>query len=118
MKKPKETIASIDFQIFNYRLFLIHTTDVELSRKGRKELGDCPTDLKWVDGLHTYVDGEPDGFIFFTKDSSVGTIAHELFHGIWRMFKYIGVKLENETFAYHLGWALDRALHFKQSIKK
>ncbi len=110
----KETI--IDLPIFNYQISVVYTDDISESREARNHLIGAQDEVlhKYVDGLHSYNNLEPKGFIFFTAKSSVGVIAHEVFHAIWRMFKYIGAKNENEVFAYHLSWILDRVLEFKK----
>ncbi len=110
----KET--TIYLPIFNYHIDVVYTDNISESREARNHLIGAQDEVlhRYVDGLHSYNKQEPKGFIFFTEKSSVGVIAHEVFHAIWRMFKYIGAKHENEVFAYHLSWILDRVLEFKK----
>jgi accessory gene regulator protein AgrB len=37
-------------------------------------------------------------------DPSVKTIAHEVFHVVWRIMAHIGATHENEVMAYHVGY--------------
>lgn len=110
----------IDFPVFGYRHIIIYTNNITLSRKKiNNKVGRPKHELgKNVDGLHSYHKADPDGFIFFTEESTIGTISHEIFHALWQMFKYYGCKLENETFAYHLGYMLDDILKFKSIIDR
>lgn len=108
----------IEFPIFSYNFNIVHTTDIAKSRSKRDNiLGSCTEALDhYVDGLHSYHDQEPDCHIFLTKDTSEGVVAHEVFHAIWRMFKYLGAKMENEVFAYHLSYTLDKINEWKKTI--
>lgn len=109
---------SVDFPVFNYRLFVIYTDDLIKTRLSLSHKVGAPKTIisSTVDGLHSYNNEESDAFILFTPDSSVGTIAHEVSHAIWRMFRFYGAKFENELFAYHLGYTLDKILEFKKEI--
>ncbi len=118
MTKRKEDFHFIDFPVFGYRIIICYTADINKSRDTLKtKLGRMKNELgKNVDGLHSYHKDDPDGFIFFTRYSSIGTITHEISHALWQMFKYYGAKLENEIFAYHLGYTVDEVLKFKNKI--
>ncbi len=107
---------NIELPIFNYQIDVVYTDNISESRQARNYLIGAPDSelSKLVDGLHSYNELTPRGVIFFTKETTIGVIAHEIFHAIWRMFKYIGAKNENEVFAYHLSWILDRVLEFKK----
>lgn len=109
---------SIDFEIFGYRLFVIYTDNLQKTRISLNNKVGAPNKeiSSTVDGLHCCNDLESDAFVLFTPHSSIGTIAHEVSHAIWRMFKYYGAKFENELFAYHLGYTLDKILKFKNEV--
>ncbi len=100
--------------VFNYSIHFIITDNIQFSRDGRAHiLGARDSELTNVDGLHSYNKLRMDAGIFVTPETSIGVIAHEIFHAIWRMFKAIGAKNENEVFAYHLSYLLDEFLKFK-----
>lgn len=109
---------SITFEIFDYRLYVIYTDNIAATRASLNKKVGAPKQIlsPTVDGLHCYNNLETDAFVLFTPLSSIGTIAHEVSHAIWRMFKYFGAKFENEIFAYHLGYTLDKILEFKKEI--
>ena len=92
---------NITFPVFGYIVHCIYTDDINSSREKHTDiLGACEEILSpSVDGMHDSNKLYADGYIFFTPDSTIGTIAHECFHALWRMFKFYGAKLENETFA-------------------
>jgi hypothetical protein len=114
-----EKTFDIHLPVFTYTFHIIYTDDIDKSRKTRKsELGPSETLSEYVDGLHSYDKDEPESFIFFSPVSTVGVIAHEVFHALWQMFKYVGAKLENEIFAYHLTYILDKILDFKKAKSK
>ncbi len=105
----------IDFPVFNYDMTIVYTDDIVRSREeldhvigaaDRKFIDDC-------DGLHSFHEDKSTGFIFFTPDTSIGVIAHECYHAISRMLRWIGAKKEEEVVAYHLSYLLDKVLKFK-----
>jgi hypothetical protein len=56
-------------------------------------------------------------FMFLKPNVSVGTIAHESWHAIRAMFESIGVEIENETVAYHLGYLVNKVFRFVRGKK-
>lgn len=106
----KEREYMIELPVFNYMIFVVVTDNIAESRKNRKaRLGCLKKDIsKYVDGMHSFDNLEPNGWVFINPTSSPGVIAHEVFHALWRMFKWVGAKLENETVAYHLSYIVDK----------
>lgn len=41
--------------------------------------------------------------IVLAHHADAETIAHEAFHAVWALMKYVGAELEDEVVAYHLG---------------
>ena len=115
----EETLL-INFPVFGYEFRVCYTDNIQKTRdKDNMILGALKSDLgEWVDGLHSNNKRYPYSYIYFTQKTSDGVIAHEVFHAIWQMFKYIGAKNENEVFAYHLSYSLDEILVFKEKIDK
>jgi len=56
------------------------------------------------------------GHLFFPPLARAGVIAHEAWHGIYRLFEWAGVELENETIAYHLGYLVNQITQFQKKI--
>lgn len=109
-----EASKVIEFPILNYRVVVILTDDISASRESRKtELGPVGEPIsKYVDGMHSYDDYSPDSYIFISPEGRLGTIAHECYHVVDRMFRWIGAKHENELTAYHLGYLTDEIIEF------
>lgn len=110
----------INFDIFGYTLNVIYTDNIEESRANLShKIGRISPSLnKYTDGLFSYHADEPESYIFFVPKSSIGTIGHEASHALWEMFRYYGCELEDETFAYHLGYVIDKCIYFKNKIDK
>jgi hypothetical protein len=120
MRKPKvkEYVTKLEYPLFNYSIWICITEDIVKSIENQNTLlGNQDTsDLEFCDGVHCYHKNR--AAIFIKPDSTEGTIAHELWHGIYRMFEYIGAKIENEVTAYCLSYGLDFILNFKKKKDK
>lgn len=116
----KEQEFTIDIPVFNYRVIVVITNSISASRDARDELlGETSHKLnKYVDGLHSYNEEEPDSYIFITPRTTNGVIAHEVFHVIWRVFEWVGAKLDNETIAYHLSYIVDEIDEKRKMLRK
>lgn len=110
-----EQTDKVEFPMYHYNVYIVQTDNLQESRTLRAEvIGALDSHLgPYVDGLHCTNNIEPDSWVFFTPDSTIGTIAHECFHAVWRMFKWMGAKPNNEIMAYHLGYLVDRAMLLK-----
>ena len=51
-------------------------------------------------------------FIFLRPNADVGAIAHESWHAVRYMLGTLGVDLDNETVAYHLGYLVNKIFNF------
>lgn len=101
-------------QFSHYTFHVFFTDDIKacgmaLQKAGRirgAEAIDANTDaIQQSAGCH--------GFILYDEGVSVGTIAHEAWHGVYDMLKHIGAELDNEVVAYCLGYAVDQIVDFK-----
>lgn len=108
----------IDFPIFGYEFICVYTDSIQISRDKRNVvLGALEDKLSEdVDGLHSNNKSISSSFVFFTPFTSVGVIAHEIYHAIRTMLDWIGAKEEEEVVAYHLSYSLDEILEFKKKI--
>jgi hypothetical protein len=118
VKKPKLTPYNdyamwVTFDIFsNYRVRLVISDD--LVKSGKARLNSAPD--AGGDGFVFNVTGEGRSYLFLTSNSVEGTVAHECWHVVRRMFDWIGADLDNELVAYHLGYMVDKVYEFKRAI--
>lgn len=107
---PKEYYRRILFPILqNYPVHVVIADDIVAARArrnrawGRNEVIEERGNN--TEAFHEY-DSDGDGGVsrlFFRLDAGSGTIAHECWHVVRRMFEWAGAELENEMVAYHLG---------------
>lgn len=115
-----ENLPSVYFPVFGYSVYVCITDNIQESRDGISHIvgaADEPI-TKYCDGLHAYHKGKPDCCIFFAPDASIPIIAHECYHAIRRMWRWIGAEPEEEITAYHLDYLFDLVLKIKEQHKK
>jgi hypothetical protein len=105
----------VDFEVMaNYRVRLILTDDIFKSAKGR--LGSIPEDS--ADAFCFHVKSTGMSYLVLKHDSPAGTIAHECWHIIYRMFHWCGVRdFDDETTAYHLDHLIEKVYDFYDAVK-
>lgn len=109
----------VKFPVFYYKIEIVYTTTITVSRYRRnKYLGATDEDFSCYEGLASSSDKRGIGAIFFRPDSSIGTIAHECFHAIYRMMNYKEAGMDNETWAYHIDYLVQAAVDFKNECDK
>lgn len=116
-KLPEFREKIVTFPIFsNYTMVIVVTEEKSLmptvsyisDRDFNREPDLSPTcDACTMRARHGHT------YIMFTKDATLGTIAHEAWHAIYHMLKdFAGAELEDETVAYHLGYLVDQISQF------
>ena len=65
-------------------------------------------------GLYSFNQDKGVGTIFLVYNTDAGTIAHECWHCVKRMFEYVGAHLDNELVAYTLGYLVNEVNKLKQ----
>ena len=55
--------------------------------------------------------------IYLKPDSEMGTIAHESYHAVCNLLKFIGAEQEPEVVAYHLGYIVDAIVAFNLKVR-
>lgn len=117
MVKFKEYITKIHFPVWMYDIHLIYTTDIGVSANKRFSLKPEHQPDEYTLGFYV---SSKDGhnYVIFNTKSTEGQIAHEIHHALWDMFRRKGAELDDETFAYHLTYLLDKALEFKRKKHK
>lgn len=119
IKELFEKTLKIDFPVFGYTLNVVLTNCIDISRnKINNKVGVPESRFDDCSGLHSYNKNDSEGFVFITASSPAGTIAHESSHAIYRMFTFYGVGFDDEAFAYHLGFVVDKVTAFMIKNKK
>ena len=86
---------------------------IELSSDPEKALSKYPEtkNAEWgaeTDGIAIHCKDEGRSFVFLKHNASAGNVAHESWHVVRRMMNWLGVDLDNEAVAYHLGYLVNR----------
>ena len=110
MTRFKDYEKVIKFPVFaDYRVHVIVTDDLQKSRDARF---DNAQSTEGLDACCCSVLNGHASCIFLQKEASSGTIAHEAWHAVYKMFRQIGAELEEEMVAYHLGYLVDEIMAF------
>ena len=123
LKKPKHHHETdFRFEVFSgYRVYIIFTDDITASVeyiKARDDFHSMNPKDRNADGLTVNVNNGNSYVILENKAPTSGTVAHEAWHVVYAMFKYMGVKLTDETVAYHLGYAVQQIVDFKIKLDR
>ena len=113
-KKSKSRFTIIEFPVFsNYWIHAEFASDIAAATK-KYPSTECVGEeaLDTYEALTIHVE-ENCSFIFLKPNASAGTIAHESYHAIKRMFDVMDVKKQNEVVAYHLGYLVDQITKFR-----
>lgn len=111
-------VTTIEFPVFsNYIVHVEVTKDIKKAmQKYPSTQPVCNCDGSKMEGdndaVTVHVSNENFSFIFLHPNCSVGTIAHECWHAVKGMMEYMGVELDSETVAYHLGYLVDKVFKF------
>lgn len=114
--KYKEATRRVKFRVFNsFDITVVRTTNMEASVRRRahtKSFFDRDGDIRFTEGLavHYSNDKAEHSYIFLKWNCSMGTVAHEAYHVVRRVFEWHNVAMENEAVAYHLGYLVSEIL--------
>lgn len=107
----------ISFPVFRgYTILVVMSADLkkaleryEVSADEAEELGGG--DAVTVDAVA--VDGEGAACLIFLKPTAgVDIMAHEAWHAVKYMMAYVGLEIDHETVAYHLGHVVQEIFNF------
>jgi hypothetical protein len=117
----KSRITHVEFPVFcGYICHIEVTSDLKKSllkypeTKKVAEEEEVTSDAK---ALTVHAVNEAFSFIFLPHNASVGDIAHESWHVVKHMMEHVGVKLDSETVAYHLGFLVNKVFCFLRRRK-
>lgn len=109
----KEHIVKLP--VFGYTFYVVITTVLVRSRKNREGiLGKCDYDIPTLAMCSHGVTYSSFTYLFISPNACNGTIAHECYHAICNLFKYIDADHEEEIFAYHLSYLVDEIERVKK----
>lgn len=105
-KSFKQALKYVSFPVFNNGVHVVRTENIEKSIAHFKQTRDqLPKGYSFRDTAgFTLVTNESDIWVFLPFKAKPDTDAHEAFHAVRHMLMYAGVELDNELFAYHLGY--------------
>ncbi len=110
---------NIDFEVFGYRVGVVFSTHIRQTIKSYFKNYDDESDTH---ACHCPFKNEGRALIFLPFDAKPGTIAHEAYHAIRRMFEYEDIgdrdSFDNETVAYHLDFLVRRILKCQREARK
>jgi len=109
-----ERILKIELPVFDYTITVVVTDDIIKSRNDRaKEIGG-EIGLKNINimALHACHNDKAESYLFFYEGASVNTITHECFHSIFRLTEWINAEIEQENFAFHIGYLAQKVFDF------
>lgn len=114
----KNRITTIEFPVFSS--YIVH---VEIMSDLKKTLLKYPhtknipdEDSDNCDAMTVHDEGHLS-FLFLKYNSSVGAVAHECWHVVRRMMTIMGVEIDSETTAYHLGYLVNQVFRFLRGKK-
>lgn len=80
-----------------------------LARTGRRLGVDCRGDAA---AFITHSEQPGRGWLLLSAKPDAATIAHESSHAVRALFRFTGVKADDESFAYHLDYLVGRIHKF------
>lgn len=116
MKKKRMRITYVSVPTLGFRVYVIIGNDFRESVKKMK-LG-LPEDGIKQDALAMTCHKGRHSYIFLRHDTTVGEIAHETWHVIYRQFNRIGADFENEIVAYHLDYLVGMIYDYVKRAEK
>ncbi len=103
-------------QIITFPVFCGYVVHVETASDLTKVFAKYPqtknADVTDTRAVTVHVKDKAFSFLFLRTTASVSDIAHECYHVVRGMLRYMGVELDNECVAYHLGWLTQEVFDF------
>lgn len=99
----------------DYTVHVVVTNDV--IKSGRKRDQTLAEDAE-AEALHIYRKAECASYLVFNRNPDLGTVAHECYHCVYRLMRWVGADMDNnEIFAYHLGYLVNVVYTFLKPKK-
>lgn len=101
-------IKTIRFPVLNnFTVIVEFTGDIKKSLLRREETRQVEIE-DGVGGLAVHRADRMRSFVFLKHDSTIGDVTHECWHAIRHMMNHLGIALDSETVAYHLGYLVQK----------
>src|ERR1700744_594697 len=101
VKKLVEKVVKFDIVPFNYDLIVVVSESIQQSRTNRNDILGYYEPDEAHGAMHCFMNHT--SYIFLEYGADIGTIAHEVFHFVWKLMSWIGAEHNNEVMAYHVG---------------
>lgn len=105
--KNREVKTFVPFPLYNYRIYIIFTDSLEATAENLVVKGHLTKNHgidDTTDGFHVRMPNQSFSYIVLPFTAGINEIAHECYHCIVNMFRWINAAHEEELFAYHLGY--------------
>lgn len=104
-----ETLKSIYISVFRYYIYIVQTNDITASCKSRDLLLAPDQNEDNTEAFTVGNEEEAACYIFFRKNPNAGIIAHECYHAVKSLLRWIGAEKEDEeVFAYLLDYVTEK----------
>lgn len=115
----KSKFTTVVFPVFNnYKVHVEVTSDIKKSLLKREVTRGVSEEMDGnTGGMAVHDTSNFRSYIFLPYNAQVGDIAHEAWHAVKVVMEYIGVELDSETCAYHLGFLTNRIFRFMRGRK-
>lgn len=97
----------VNFEIFGHSVAVYISDDIKALMA--KNHPDAPRMSDAEAATYKY-NSKAETEMYFSFAPDHGTIAHECLHAVWNIFEYHGVKVDEESTAYHLGYLIRETL--------
>lgn len=115
-KELKSRHINIKFPVLGeYRVRVVVTSDLKKSLEQHGIPADADDNSTYAMAVHE--DGTGYSAIFLPYGANISSVVHESWHVIRRMMEYLGIELDNETVAYHLGYLTEKVYNFLRKGK-
>ena len=117
MKKHTYRSCAVNFPVFsNYEMRVSVTSDFRKALNANPQTKKVETDDSDM-AFCVHIADQAVTYIFLKPDADLGTIAHECWHAVREMMKFVGAD-DNETVAYHLGYLVKKVHKLVHRRKK
>jgi hypothetical protein len=119
MVELQEKTLVVHFPMYsNYKVNVILSNSVKESALRLNKTHGMEVSLESISGqigaMNVYKEGEQNSILILPLDATVGEIAHESFHAIRRLFRFISAGDDEELLAYHIDYLVQTIWNFKE----
>jgi hypothetical protein len=108
----KECKKDIRFPVFLFTVTVIISNDILRSRKKLDRIVGYPMTKGNPQAMCTEYGPGLKCFLIFRPGADVDTFVHECWHAVFFMMNTVGVKIDHETVAHHMGYLSQQVYDF------